>query len=128
MDMTADNYRLHEAEQQTRLGEFLKSEHLATLEREIALARVLLETAANANNLLLVRDLLAVLGNLVKAHRAQLEKDGELLNKNAVRKLLEEIAELVTEEFNDVPDFPDRMDRVADRLSSVVTAARNETE
>lgn len=125
---TAENYRLNEAKQQSRLEEFRKSENLAGLEREIALARVLLESATNANNLVLVRDLLATIGTLVKAHRVQRERDGELLDKTAVSQLGRQIVDILAEEFGDVPDFADRMDRTAERLCGAIAAARNQTE
>lgn len=122
---TAENYRLNESKSQERLEQFRKSENLAGLEREIALARTLLESATNANNLLLVRDLLATVGALVKAHRAAREREGELLEKSAVVTLGHTIIGILGDELCDLSDFEERMDRVTEKLFAAIAAAHN---
>jgi hypothetical protein len=120
---TKEQYRLREAEQQARLGEFLTSSSLASLENEIALARTLLETATNAGNVMLVRDLLGVIGKLIHTHRQQMVQDGQLLGKAAVETLAESIVSILIEELDGID--PRKIDIVADRISGAIGAVRN---
>jgi hypothetical protein len=122
MDTTAENYRLNEAKQQARLEQFKRSAGLATLENEIALARTLLE--ANQGNVLLVRDLLGVIVALVKTHRQQRERDGELLERSAVEKLGEEMITILAEELGGFDG--ECIDRIANRIAIAISSARNE--
>jgi hypothetical protein len=123
---TAERYKLNEAKQQARLGDFLQTADLSTLQNEIALARTMLESASNAGNTVLARDLLGVVSALVKTHRQQREKDGLLLDKAAVVELGNEIAVILADEFADVvDDFPERMDRTAERIAGAISSSRS---
>jgi hypothetical protein len=127
MNTTATSYKLKEAEQQMRLEDFRKGE-LASLESEIALGRAMLENAKNSGNVLLARDLLGVIGGLVRSHRQAREREGELLDKAAVVQLGREILQILDEEFAGTNGHAERMDRATDRLFAAIAAAKNETE
>ena len=120
------NYRLAEQRQQERLAEFQLESATHDLSDSIALTKTLIESAANAGQMLLVKDLLGVLANLTKAHRIEQIRTGELLSKQAVRALGHKLAMIVAEEFEDVEGFEQRIDRVCERVQVAFAKAQNE--
>ena len=87
-----DTYRLNEANAQKRLAEF-QAENNVTLEGEIAAAKLLLEEALQQKSVGTSLAILNVISNLVKSHRLEATRTGELLSRNAVRKLGKEIGD-----------------------------------
>jgi hypothetical protein len=119
-------YKLNEDKQQKRLAQFSADTITADLSDSIALTKTLIESAANAGQSVLVKDLLNVLANLTKAHRLEQVRAGELLNKNACRRLGRDLAEIVADELQDIPGFEDIVDRVLARVGTAIAAAHND--
>jgi hypothetical protein len=127
------NYRLAEARHNARLAEFRAAGNLTSLEDEIALARTLIEDRLNsaaspaerAGALTMIRDLLAVLGNLCKAHHIRQQQDGELLAKPALEQLGRVMVDIVADELSPIEGWEEIVSRIADRLATAIAGANN---
>lgn len=124
--MSEVRYRLSEANEQSRLDEFGAVADSADLSGDLALARFLTEQAASKSPHL-AASLLACVARLASAHDTREYRRGEMLAKATVLKLALEIVDAVGFEFREsgLPDWEDRLERVAARVSGVVEAAEN---
>lgn len=124
--MSETNYRLNEADAQTRYDQFAETLDAADLSADLALARFLTEQAASKSPHL-AASLLACVARLASAHDTREYRRGEMLAKSVVMKLALEICDAVGFEFREsgLPDWEDRLERVAARVSGVVEAAEN---
>lgn len=120
-------YRLNEAKAQARLNEWLDTpENTGDLTRELALARSLVEQAVQSGNTSLAKDLLGCISNLNKAHRIEQLRTSELLQKSVVIRLGYACAEIIGEEFSDVPGWEERLARASERISLLISGAKND--
>src|SRR5262249_25090968 len=112
-DQTVTNYKLREAKFNDRVAEFRQSDELVTLRDELALCKGLIEDRLNsattpaerAASLPLIRDLLTTLGTLVKAQRSYELQAGEVLTKEALRKIGADVTQIIVDELGNMPDW-----------------------
>jgi hypothetical protein len=69
--------------------------------------------------------LLNNVGALVKAHHAQELANSELLTKDAVRQLANEVVGIVTDELSSINGYEEIVDRICVRLTRLVERVRN---
>jgi flagellar biosynthesis component FlhA len=126
-------FRMADKRFQERIAALEQSPDLATVRHEISLLRALIEDRINAAetpqersaSLHVVKDMVSVLGQLVKAHRiSEIEAD-RLLEKEVVVKLLSGIVEIIIEEMKEVQGYELIVDRVTARLGEAVSKATN---
>ena len=121
----SNEYKLNEAEAQARYDQFAESLDAADLSADLALARLLTEQAASKSPHL-AASLLACVARLAAAHDTREYRRGEMLAKAVVLKLALELVDSVILEFRDVcPDWQERIERVAARVTGVIEAADN---
>lgn len=124
--MGAIRYRMSEAEAQARYDEFASATDAADLSADLALARQLLEESRSKSPHL-ASSLLATVARLASAHDTREYRRGEMLAKSTVLKLALEICDAVSFEFREsgIPDWEERLERVAARVFGVIEAAEN---
>lgn len=120
---------LLEAKIQDRYDQFAQVDEPESLEAELALARSLCEQAANGGHHALAATLLTTIGKLSAAATAQKVRLGELLEKDAVRRLGQELVNLmcgvIKERF---VGWEDALEQLANQIVAVIETTDNEPE
>jgi len=127
-------YNLSKYRYRTRYGSFLESDELRSLRDEVALARMALEERLNlvTNDAEFVaacgqlNTMFLTVEKLVNTcHRLETSL-GSLLSKPALLRIVQQFVDILMEELASVPDHESIIDRISDRLISVVAMAAPE--
>ena len=129
-------YLLHKSQFRDRLTKLSEHDNLKSLREEIAIVRMLIEERLN-----LVRDendLISAFGPIQQAFLTverlmktlhQMEQSlGSLLSKQAVIKLGQSISSVIIDELKDIDGYEEIVDRINERLVSLIAEAQNEDE
>jgi hypothetical protein len=120
---------LLEAGNQDRYDEFAQVDEPECLEAELALARSLCEQAANGGHHALAATLLATIAKLSAAATAQKVRLGELLEKDSVRQLGQELVNLVCGVIKDrFVGWEDAIEQLADQIVNQIETTDNQPE
>lgn len=127
------SYKFYDGELQSRFEEMKASTDLRTLKQDVALLRAILEQRLNfARNdserisaFNSVAPMFGTLDKLVNSLDKLERRSGEVLEKEAVQKLVSDIVNVLAFELEGVPDRDGIVDRVARRMADVIAKARN---
>jgi len=112
-----EKYLLEDQKRQARLDAFNQSEQVSSLRQEIAMTRMLIEEAINANSPGLANNLLSTLTKLQHEHETAQLRAGELLAKEKILQLGQRMIDAVLAAFQgSCPDWEDRMQAASQRL------------
>jgi hypothetical protein len=92
----------------------------------VALCRWLLEQSVENKNFGLSTALLSTIGRLAKEYNVQQSRSNKALHRDVVRRLFVEMCNLFADEFGDVDDFPERIDRVIGKFDHSLAHAVND--
>lgn len=118
------NYRLAEQAQEHLLDEW-RSDHPSDLQREIALMRALIDDAASKGQSATVNTLVSTLSKLSRSQLAHSRAMGNLLDRAIVIKLAGNLLRVIAKQFEDVPDFNDRMIAAGEAIQAEIMSAQN---
>ncbi len=127
------SYKLYDPELRSRFEEMKASADLRTLKQDVALLRTVLEQRLNfarneAEKIAAIQSVAPMFGTLDKLVGSldKLERrSGEVLEKDAVQKLVLDIVNVLAFELDGVPGRDGIVDRVARRMADVIAKARN---
>jgi len=109
--MDSQRFRLADAERQRRLDELTTGP--ATLDRELGVARLLLEESLRVGNAGLAANLCKILGSLVKEHVANEIRMRRLISVDELREYATFMAASMCEHLRHVPDHETIVDEIA---------------
>jgi hypothetical protein len=123
-------YRLSEEKARQRLDELSTSEGTDDLQREIALVRMLVEEQINKpgeriGSVQLCVSLLQCLDRLQKTQLAIQLRKGDLLERETVLQLGQELSGMLAEELRGVPDGEAICDRIVGQMAQAIASANN---
>jgi hypothetical protein len=122
-------YKLTDAERQNRMDQFAATDDPTALAAELAAARLMAEEAMNAGHHHLAAALFGTIAKLGSAHVASQVRVGELLEKEAARRLGQELVKLVTNAVQGrFPGWEDAMEQLADQVVTVIEETDNDSE
>jgi hypothetical protein len=112
-------YQLAAEEEQRRLDELTKRDHgsVADLTHEIGMCRFLVER--NSSNPSLCNALLSTCAKLCASHQLAMERAGTTLPRETILRICMGVVKLVAEEFCDLPESQERLDRAINRIDAV---------
>lgn len=127
-------YRIQNPDLQERLGHHDDEASLKTVEQEIVLLRSMIEDRLNlAENKAerlsaysVVTPMIGQVNKLVENLGKLRTSSSTLLNKEALRKLGDQIVHILVEELRGVPESDTILERVAERVADAIAEAKNE--
>jgi hypothetical protein len=129
----ANNYRLQKWKWKVRLGELSESDVIKSLREEIGILRVLMEERLvrieDPSDLILqsgpISDLVMKIDKVVNSCHKLEGSMGQLLDKSKVIQLANEFIEIISSEL---PDNPETVEKIADRVLLSIANSGNEDE
>jgi glutamine synthetase adenylyltransferase len=127
-------YHLAEVDNRRRLAELSDHESVKSLREEIGLLRMLIEKRFNMirteadyqNSCASLNSMFLTLERLIKSCHSLEQSLGNLLSKQSVARLCQEICEIIIEELQYVEGHEEIIDRIVQRLFPAVQATRND--
>jgi len=117
------------AQNQESYDRFAQVDEPERLEADLALARSLCEQAVNAGQPTLAANLLATIAKLSAAATAQKVRLGELLEKESVRRLGQELVNLVCGVIKErFVGWENALEQLANQVVTVIETTDNEPE